>query len=205
MVRLMPVMVIRRRTRASTQPCLREGGIDTSEIRGQTVELSEPALDGDALILLERLHGEPRAPLGGEEIAAVRQDQVRVQHALNAVLQARAGLDDGRAAGHLSTEALRCFVRLPDLRQKAGGMQLCEHNGVDLIGLYLRVRDRSHLQRVGDDNPPHMRRHQLHHCHRVPGSLDDDVRLGAEPPREGDHLLADEINPPEMAHTTRLD
>jgi hypothetical protein len=149
MVRLMPVMVIRRRTRVA-EPCLGEGGIDTSEILDQPIKLGQPAVDGDLLILLEGLRGEPRPPLGREEIAAVRQDQARVQHAVDAVLQARASLDDGRAAGHLSAQALRGFVRLPDLRQKAGGIQLGEHDGVNPVGLDLRVCDRPHLQGVGE-------------------------------------------------------
>src|SRR5918993_785547 len=65
----MPVMVMRRRTRSSVSPALARSGIDPSEILGQAIELDEPSLDGDALILLGRLDGEPRAPLGREEVA----------------------------------------------------------------------------------------------------------------------------------------
>ncbi len=67
-----------------------------------------------------------------------------MQHAVDAVLQPRASLNDGCAGGYLSAQALGGFVRLPNLRQKAGSMQLCEHDGADLVGLDLRVCDRSH-------------------------------------------------------------
>ena len=40
-------------------------------------------------------------PLAEKRVAPVRQDQGRVQHAVDAVLQPRACLDHGRAAGHL--------------------------------------------------------------------------------------------------------
>jgi hypothetical protein len=129
------------------QPCLGEARIDAREILGEAVELGEPAVDGDALIVLDRLDAKPGTPLGGEEVAPVRQDQVRVQDAVDAVLQPRARLDDRRAAGDLSAKTLRRVVRLPDLGQKTGGMQLRKHHGVDLVDLDLRVCDRPHLQR----------------------------------------------------------
>jgi hypothetical protein len=44
------------------------------------------------------------------------------------------------AAGHLPPEGLRRFTRDPNFWQKAAGVKLRQHAGVDRVCLYLRVR-----------------------------------------------------------------
>ena len=41
-------------------------------------------------------------------------------------------------------------IRRPDLGQISGRIEAGERPGVDLVGLYMGVRDRLHLQRIGD-------------------------------------------------------
>jgi hypothetical protein len=54
--------------------------------------------------------------------------------------------------------ALRIGVGRPNLGQKPRREQARQRPGVNLVGLYMRVRDRLHLQRIGDHDPAHERR-----------------------------------------------
>ena len=80
-----------------------------------------------------------------------------VQDRLNDVLQPRALTHDLVAPCHLAPKRLRRLVGDPDLRQKAAGVELRQHAGVDLIGFDLRMRNEADLLRIGDYNPADVR------------------------------------------------
>ena len=81
---------------------------------------------------------------------------------------------------HQPPQAFGVGVWQPDLRQEIGRPQRCQHAGIDLVRLDVRVGDRLDLQRIGHDHPRHIRRKHAHHGHGVAGRLDDDLVLLAK-------------------------
>ena len=70
-------------------------------------------------------------------------------------------------------------------------MQACEHRGVDLVGLDLGPGDRSHLQRIGNDDTMHERLQQPNNDRCVSSSLKDNVvPLGQRLFSEGENGFA---------------
>src|SRR5499427_1240816 len=102
------------------------------------------------------------------------RDQMGVQDRLNDVLQPRALTYDLIAPRHLSTQRLCGSVGDPDLRQKAAGIELRQHAGVDLIGFDLRIRNEADLLRIGDNNPADVRSDHCGNRSRIAGGFDDD-------------------------------
>ena len=100
---------------------------------------------------------------------------------------------------HLPAKRLRWLVRNPDLRQKAAGVELSEHAGVDRIGLDVRMGDDAHLLRVCDHDLLDVRRDHRRDRGRVAGRLNDDHLLLGE--RLGESL---ERMPLLQAHPTPL-
>ncbi len=58
-----------------------------------------------------------------------------------------------RTARDLTTQRVRRVIRKPHSRQVVGRQQLGEHDGVDLVGLDLRLGNRARLLRIGDHHP----------------------------------------------------
>ena len=80
-----------------------------------------------------------------------------VQDRLNDVLQPRPLPNNLIATGDLAAQRLGRLIWDPDFRQEAARVELRQHTGVDCIGLDLRMRDDTHLLRVGDHNLLHVR------------------------------------------------
>ena len=66
-----------------------------------------------------------------------------MQDRLEDVLQSRALAHGLIAAGDLSSEGLRRFIRDPHFRKEAAGVSLRQHAGVDRVRLDFGVRDHS--------------------------------------------------------------
>jgi hypothetical protein len=66
------------------------------------------------------------------------------------------------------------------------------------------MRDGTHLQRIGNHHPLHVRCHQFHHRHRVAGGLNNHLGVFAKTFGKGYHALAHEIDPPQLLHTSLI-
>jgi hypothetical protein len=80
------------------------------------------------------------------------RDQVRVQDRMHLILKPRAMPHDLVAPRHQPALAFGLRVRRPDLRQVPRRVQTGERAGIDLVGLYVSLGDRLHLQRIGSRN-----------------------------------------------------
>jgi hypothetical protein len=115
--------------------------------------------DGKAFVLRQDLVKKP-CPSARPAQIGVRAggDQVAMQDRLDDILQSRALSDNLVAPGDLPAKRLRRLIWNPDFRQKAAGIKLGEHAGVDRIGLDLRMSDDAHLHGVRDHDLFDMRR-----------------------------------------------
>ncbi len=77
-------------------------------------------------------------------------------------------------------------------------MQLRQHRRVDLVSLDLGVRDRAHLQRVGDHHSTHEWLQQTHDPGRVDGGLDHHLVVGSKLAAESDHRISCESTRPPL-------
>ena len=91
---------------------------------------------------------------------------------MHLILDPRAMADHLVAPRHQSAKPFGCRIGRPDLGQIAGRIEAGQRPGVDLVGLYMGVRDRLHLQRIGDHHALHERRQDPRHRHAVAGGLD---------------------------------
>src|SRR5215831_1720538 len=99
----------------------------------------------------KKLSGQPRPAAGVEKIGMrALRDQVRVQDRMHLILEPRAMPHDLVAPRHQPALAFGLRVRRPDLRQVPSRMQTGERAGIDLVGLYVSLGDRLHLQWIGD-------------------------------------------------------
>ncbi len=102
-------------------------------------------LYGKALVLRQDLFAEPGRSLGAAQARGrACRYQMRMQDRLDEVLQSRTLAHDLISAG--AAEGLRCFIGDPNFWKEAAG----QHGGVDRVCLYLRVRDYSHLEGIGE-------------------------------------------------------
>ena len=99
---------------------------------------------------------------------------------MHLVLEPRAMPHDLVAPRHQSALAFGRRVRRPDLRQVAGRLQTGERAGIDLVGLYVSLGDRLHLQRIGDNHPRHERRQHSRDRHAVGGRFDHHLITGQQ-------------------------
>jgi hypothetical protein len=102
---------------------------------------------------------------------------MRMQDGMHFVLDPRPVPDELIAARNETTLALRHRIRRPDLRQVARRIQARQRARINLVGLHMRMRDRLHLQRIGDHHPRHERRQHARHRHAVARRLGHD-RIG---------------------------
>jgi hypothetical protein len=107
------------------------------------------------------------------------------------VLDPRSMPDNLIAARGQPTLPLRLRIWGPGLRQIAGGEQARQRSRVDLVRLHPRMRDRLHLQRIGDHHPLHKRRQNARDCHAIPGRLDH-------------HLVVESNLPPSPSRAVRV-
>jgi hypothetical protein len=115
-----------------------EIALDDRQIFGEAIALAQVSRLRMALILGQLLLCEPDAPLDTEEVGCrAGWHEVRMQARLHDVLQSRSLPDELVAPSHLPAQGQRPLVRHPDLRQEARGVELCQHRGIDLVGLDL--------------------------------------------------------------------
>ena len=135
-----------------------EVALDHLQVLAEPVELAQMPFDREPLVLRHDLIDEPGPAFRPAQIGVrAGRDQMAVQDRLDDVLQPRSLPNDLVAAGDLPAQRLGRLVRDPDLRQEAAGVELRQHAGVDRVGLDLRVRDDTHLLRVGDHHLLHVR------------------------------------------------
>ena len=108
------------------------------------------------------------------------------------------------AARHQPAPTLGLRVGHPHLGQEPGRVQRREHPRIDLVGLDPRVRDRPHLQRVGDDHPRDVGGQHPHHRHRVAGGLDHHLVILGQAAGEALQARAGHVDPAVMAQPAIL-
>jgi len=125
-----------------------------------------------------------------------------MQDRLNDVLQSCALPHDLIAASNLPPEGSRRFIRDPNFRKEAAGIELRQRAGVDRVRLDFGVRDQPHLDGVGDHDPHHMGADHARDSRDIAGRLDDDDMF----PRQSSGKRLKEIashvdaaEPPELA------
>jgi hypothetical protein len=123
---------------------------------------------------------------------------------MHLVLDPRPVPDDLIAPRHQAAHALGRRVRRPDLRQKTCRMQACQSARIDLIGLHVRIGDRLHLQRVGDDHPRHEGRQHARDRHAVARRFNDYLIRWLKPLAKAFEAYAGHVDPPGMPKHTAL-
>ena len=147
--------------------------VEDGQVLRQPVQLPHVSLDGCALVVRQRLTGQPRPAARAEQIRMrALRDQMRMQDRMHLVLDPRAMPHDLVAPRRQSALAFGDGVRRPNLRQISGRLQAGERASVDLVGLDVSLGDRLHLQRIGDDHPRHKGRQHARDRHAVAGRLD---------------------------------
>ena len=168
-----PAIVSRRLTAGVVDHRHADLTVEHREVLAQPVQLAQVPVDGGPLVIGQDLLGEPGPPRPVEQLRVrTRRDEVRRQDGVDLVLHPRAMADHLVAARHQPTQALGLRIGHPHLGQEISRAKRGQHAGVDLVGLDPGVRDRLHLQRVGDDHPRHVRGQHPHHRHGVAGGLD---------------------------------
>jgi hypothetical protein len=127
------------------------------------------------------LSGQPRPAAGVEKIGMrALRDQVRVQDRMHLILEPRAMPHDLVAPRHQPALAFGLRVRCPHLRQVPRRLQTGERASINLVGLYVSLGDRLHLQRIGDNHPRHEWRQNPRHRHAVGGRFDNHLITGQQ-------------------------
>jgi hypothetical protein len=127
-----------------------------------------------------------------------------VQDRLDDVLQPGALPHDLIAAGDLPAQRLGGLIRDPHLRQKAAGVELSEHAGIDRVGLDLRMGDDPHLAGVGDHDLLDMRLDDGRHSRGVAGRLHDHHVLRRELLGKSCKEFASHVDAPKPLELTLL-
>src|ERR1700722_10218498 len=131
------------------------------------------ALNCGTLIVGQGLSGQPSATEAPEQIGVrTLGDQMSIEDRVHFVLDPRTMTDELIAPRVQPTIALSDRIRHPNLWQVAGGIEVGQCAGVDLVGLHMGVRDGFHLERVGDHHALHEWRQHPRHGHAVAGRLD---------------------------------
>jgi hypothetical protein len=131
------------------------------------------AFDRGPLVIRYRLAGEPSTTEAPEQVRMrAARDQMGIEDRMHLILDPRAMADHLVAPRHQSAPSFGCRIGRPDLGQIAGRIEAGKRPGVDLVGLYMGVGDRLHLQRIGDHHALHERRQDPRHRHAVAGGLD---------------------------------
>jgi hypothetical protein len=99
---------------------------------------------------------------------------MRMQDRLDDVLQPRTLAHHLIAAVDLPPEGLRRFIWDQNFWQKAAGVELRQHAGVNRVCLDFGVRDLTHLDGIGDHDPLDIRANYARHRRRIAGPFDDD-------------------------------
>ncbi len=139
--------------------------------------------------------GEPSPSLLAEQVGmGTPRDEMSVQHRVNLVLEPRAMPNQLRATSDLPTQRLGIRVRHPHRRQKAARVELREDARIDLVSLYSRVSDRTHLQRVGDHDLCDMRLQCPNDRGRITGCFQDHLIGTRESPAKRCKTLGREFH-----------
>jgi hypothetical protein len=193
-------MVIRRWTPSSPSAC-RATSRSTArrQVLARPVQRPDVPLHGQALVLGQRLGGQPGPAAGAERVGArAGRHQVGVEDRPHDVLEPGALADQLLAPADLPPQRLGALVGDPDLRQEAAGVELGQHGRVDAVGLDLGVRDEAHLLGVGDHHPPDVRREHPGHRRGVARRLHDGVVVvGQGGAGEGLEPVAAHVEPPQ--------
>ncbi len=123
-----------------------------------------------------------------------------MQDRVDPVLEPRALAHDVRPASDLAPQRVGLVVGQPARGQKAGGQQLGQHLGVDLVGLYLRLGDRPGLRRVRDDYARDVALEQPRDRVGVAGRLERDLVGGGEALGEEPELFRRRLDLSHRAH-----
>jgi hypothetical protein len=184
---------------------LGEFALDKRELLAGDVEAAQRGTDGDLLVGRQRLLGEPGPALLAEEVGGgAAGEQVAVQNRLHLVLQARALAHDRAPPRDKPPQGLQLLVGAPNAGQVAGGEQLGEHAGVDLVRLHLRLRDRPRPHRVRDHDPRHVLLEQARDREGVHGRLERDLVCRRQALREQAQRLGRRRDPPTCADGAAL-
>jgi hypothetical protein len=165
------------------------------------VEIGQIPPHRDPLIAGKRQSFQPGPTGQAEQLALERRDQVGVQHRMQPVLDPGHLLDDLSSLRHQSPQRFGGLIRHPDLRQKATGMQLGQHRRIDLVSLDLGVRDRAHLQRIGNHHAMHEWLQQSHDPGGVHRRLDHDFIVRSKLSAESNHRIPCELDPRSIAQS----
>jgi hypothetical protein len=96
-----------------------------------------------------------------------------MQDRLNDVLQPRVAARSGCGASPGGAAPVS-LVGDPDLRQKAAGVELRQHPGIELVGFDLVMGNQPDLLWIGDNNPADARSDRGGNRSRIAGGFDDD-------------------------------
>ena len=149
--------------------------LDGGQLGGQSVVLEQMSGNDPFLVFRQRRLLKPCTSSLGKQLAFVPRDQISVQYRLHMILESRELPDKLRPFGDHPPLAFRLRVCHPHFWQEAAGVEFGEHASIDLVGLDLRMRDRSHLQWIGDHDASNIGRQQLDQNRSVPRLLQDDV------------------------------
>jgi len=122
---------------------------------------------------------------------------MRVQDRLDDVLQPGSLPDDLVAARDLPAQCLGRLVGYPHFRQEPARIEPSPDARVDRVGLDLRMRDQTHLFRVCDHDPLHVRRDDGCHRRSIAGRLDDHDVVRRELTGEGGEQIATHVDAPQ--------
>ncbi len=130
--------------------------LDQGELVAGEVELAQQRVDAALLISGQRLSGEPATADAAEHVRVrACRHQVARQDGVHLVLEPGPLAHQMGPARHQPAPHPGPLVSHPRLGQEIGREELREDAGVDLVGLDLRLSDRSGLARVRHHNPGH--------------------------------------------------
>jgi len=172
--------------------------LDDRQILAEPIKLAQMPLDSKALVLRQDLFAEPGPSFGAAQVrSGARRDQMCMQDRLDDVFQPRALPYNLIAAGDLPPKGLRRFIRDPNFRKEAAGVELRQHASVDRVRLDFGVRDHSHLYRIGDHDPLHIRANHTRDRRGIAGRLDNDDISPRQSRGERREQIASHIDAPE--------
>ena len=170
----------------------------------QPVQLVEVTREEIALGLGQWRLYQPASPAFTEEVTLVLRDQVRMQHRMHAALRPADRSHHRHAFGDEPPQGERIVIRRPDLGQKAGGVELSEDRGVDLVGLHPRMRDGLHLHRVCDHHPRDEGCEQPHNGRCVPRRFQHDLVVRSKALAKGHDRIVLQLKPEALGGNTVL-
>ncbi len=142
----------------------------------EPVEFAYMPLDRNLLIVRQWLTFKPFTPAAVEQVGMwALRDQVSIQDRMDLILNPCPMSHDLIAPGHQPPHAFCGGVWCPDFRQIPSSIKVSQCASIDLVGLYMRLRDRFHLQGISNHDPSHERRKDARYSHAVSRRLDDNT------------------------------